>query len=164
VIGTRLTVAALRLLHGLFLTAGMVMSGWLLIAVLEARIFRGLLITRAPEYLVLYTGWLIAQLLMAWYAWRRFDKCAFRTSVALYVTWLAFFVWHGWLTEGAPFRLHEVLIPGHAWGEYTRISIEISLWVIGFAIFPGLRYAISRSDRTDQQRHGPEQRHNYNPL
>jgi len=143
---TRRMVAVLRVLHGMSLTAATVMTGWLLIAVLEAQFFRHLPMRRAPEYLALYTGWLIVQLFIAWCAWRRFEKCPFRTSAVSYSVWLLFFVWHGWFTEWAPFRIHEVLMPGYSYDKYIWMTMEASLWVMGLAIFPSLRYAARRSD------------------
>jgi hypothetical protein len=137
---TRVAVAVLRVLHGLALIFGMLLSGWLLVAVIEARYFRGLRMPRAPEYLFLYSCWLTAHLLLAWCAWPGFSRCSFRRSIAYYGIWLAFFVWHGWFTEWAPFRLHEVLMPGYAGREYARISLEVVLWLTGFGILPALRY------------------------
>ena len=131
-----------RLFHGIVLTYSALMCGWLFVAVLEAKLFRGMPMGRAPEYLVLYAGWLASHVFIAWHAWRRFDSCSLLTSLILYGIWLIFFVWHGWFTEWAPFRLHEVLMPGYERDEYISMLVQAAFPAVGLALFPLLRFVL----------------------
>jgi hypothetical protein len=60
--------------------------------------------------------------------------------VIAYSIWVACFVWHGWFTEWAPYRLHEVLAPSAAKPVYVRICVSAAAWLICYSLFPILRY------------------------
>lgn len=137
-----LMISAVRILHGIALGVGILLSVGLLVSVLrEAQ-------TKSPArtimYAVLYGAALVVQLYIAWCAARRYGTCSFRTAILTYGIWLVCFVWHGWFTEWAPFRLHEVLMPEAYEPAYKRIYVPVTMWVLCYALFPILRYFDAR--------------------
>src|SRR5262245_2319849 len=101
--------AIVRILHGLALALGIMLAGGFLISVL--RDVQRKPVSRTMTYVLLYAVALCVQLFIARCARRGFRTCSLRTSLISYTIWLVCFVSHGWFTEWAPFRLHEVLIP-----------------------------------------------------
>ena len=115
-------IATLRVVHGIAVSLGILLSTVFLAGTLSF-IFQGEPLQRTPSYLVLYTGSLMIQLFIAWGAWRRFEKCSVRTSLISYGVWMVFFVWHGWFTEWAPFRLHELLVPADTRKDHALMCL-----------------------------------------
>lgn len=58
---------------------------------------------------------------------------------------MAFFIWHGWFTARAPFRIHEIWTPEYVVREYMLISLQVVVWAGGIGILPALRYALTAS-------------------
>jgi len=131
-------ISAVRLLHGVALGFGILLSAGFLVSVLREAQTRP--VSRTVEYVSLYAAALIVQLFIAWCASWRFRTCSFRTAMIAYGIWLVCFVWHGWFTEWAPFRLHEVLMPDAYEPAYKRIYLPAAMWVLCYSLFPILRY------------------------
>ena len=134
----KMMISAVRVLHGVALGFGILLSAGFLVSVLREAQTKSL--SRTIMYVLLYASALIVQLFIAWCAGWRFRTCSFRTAIILYVIWLFCFIWHGWFTEWAPFRLHEVLMPGAYAQAYKRIYLPVAMWVLCYSLFPILLY------------------------
>jgi dipeptide/tripeptide permease len=149
-IAKQTVVGLVRIVHGCALTCGAFLAGGFLISVAEASGRRSA--AKTMEYVALYAGSLFTHLLIAWFAWKRFQQCSFRASAASYCLWLVFFVWHGWFTEWAPYRLHEIPSPDVGFEVFTRIVAAVAVNLISYSLFPLLRFlAGGRAERRERR-------------
>jgi hypothetical protein len=143
----------LRVVHGVVVTHGTIISARFLMSFLTdlPRV-----LARHPSFLVLYGGLTIANLFIAWSAWRRFGARSLPRSVISYGVWLVFFVWHGWFVDWAPFRLDAdyIMWPREEAVKYVEISIGICCYLCGYALFPILCYVDKRRQDARQESTG----------
>jgi hypothetical protein len=131
-------VLALTVALGTALTAGF------LISVLKDARRRPLFET--ASYVLLYGVAVIVQLFMEWSIWQP-KRWSSPVYIAAYAIWLTCFIWHGWFTEWAPFRLHEILMPDLDAEAYRRMYITAASWILCYALFPILGFTEGRKTR-----------------
>jgi hypothetical protein len=107
---------------------------------------RGSLIPDArfrAEFVVLGAS-LLVQIVTLWASWLKFKTCSFRTAVVLFSAWFLLFLYHPWFGRAPislqfydPFDLRQV-----AFQVLTFVA-----WIVGYAIFPALRFLETRKVR-----------------
>ena len=138
----RTLIFFLRVIHGFVLTNGILDSGGFLVSVFLNAFARDSHPNPAG-YFLLYTGLLVSQLAIAWFAWLRFHQCSPQTALLLYGLWLIFFVLQGWFTTWATYSLHEFVMTSEGTDGSPRFPTGACVSLLSNSILPILRFICS---------------------
>ena len=119
-------VIVLRTIHGLAVFSGIVLSGLIVVGVLQTSAS----MPNALLYVVLYLGILLDELVIARMAWWHFHRCSVAVAATSFAIWLALFVWQGWFAHSPFLRTSESPV------SHGTIYPLVVLFVGAHAILP----------------------------